>query len=425
MTAGLGNSFSIWPTVMDFVVEAYAMQILSEFTNNDYLSIEANAGFKLYIEESSYLMAGYAAGIPASGERADNPGYGMMSMAHRMFLGFAYEPSIGDRDRDGIKDDVDQCPTNPEDKDDYLDSDGCPEPDNDLDGIPDYRDKCPLVPEDLDGSEDRDGCPERDAEDRDGDGIPDNRDRCPDNPEDLDGFEDADGCPDPDNDQDGILDVNDNCPDDPEDMDGYQDTDGCPDPDNDGDRILDINDRCPDNAEVYNGKDDDDGCPDQGDVILQGDSIQILKKVYFEYDSANIKNVSYDILDAVAQTIINNPQINLVEVAGHADENGSADYNLKLTTDRAASVMRYLLGKGVPEKALTSMGYGEYCPIEEGRGEAVWEKNRRVEFKVLVSDGRPTGARRGCDLAEQAGVTPATTETQPATSPEGESPASP
>ncbi|HEY0193305.1 MAG TPA: DUF4398 domain-containing protein, partial [Kofleriaceae bacterium] len=74
----------------------------------------------------------------------------------------------GDRDGDGILDNVDKCPSDPEDKDGFEDEDGCPDLDNDKDGIPDKADKCPNEPEDKDGFEDEDGCPD---DDNDGDGI--------------------------------------------------------------------------------------------------------------------------------------------------------------------------------------------------------------------------------------------------------------
>ena len=96
----------------------------------------------------------------------------------------------------------------------------------------------------------------------------------------------------------------------------------------DQDRIPDLDDMCPNEPETYNGKDDVDGCPDQGDVVLTGTDIKILKKVYFEYDSAVIKEVSFDILDAVAATVINNPQIDLIEVQGHADDQERYGYDL-------------------------------------------------------------------------------------------------
>ncbi len=98
--------------------------------------------------------------------------------------------------------------------------------DTDGDGIPDDEDLCPEDPEDYDGFEDADGCPDRD---NDGDGIPDTEDECPDEPEDKDGYKDADGCPDLDNDNDGIPDTEDDCPNEPETLNGYQDEDGCPD----------------------------------------------------------------------------------------------------------------------------------------------------------------------------------------------------
>jgi OmpA-OmpF porin, OOP family len=405
VTFGFGNTFVLWPGVMDAVVELYGNDMLTG-GKLDYLSLEANVGLKVYIERSSYLMAGYAHGIPVSGKRGDNAGYGFQSLENRMFIGFAFEPSVGDKDGDGIKDDVDQCPTDPEDMDDFNDADGCPDPDNDRDGIKDESDDCPLVPEDMDGDHDKDGCPDRSEGDRDGDGILDNVDKCPDDPEDQDQFEDENGCPDEDNDADKIFDIKDVCPNEPEDPDGWEDENGCPDPDNDADRIPDVDDQCPNEPETYNGKDDKDGCPDQGDVIVLKDSIKILKKVYFEYDSATIKPESYDILDQVAETIVNNPQIDMIEVQGHADERGDDAYNLKLTSDRAASVVAYLIKKGVKPKKLRSFGYGEYCPVEKASNEAAWEQNRRVEFKVLSIDSNPTGVEVACEAAKKAGVFP-------------------
>jgi OmpA-OmpF porin, OOP family len=96
-------------------------------------------------------------------------------------------PAPGDRDGDGIADDVDKCPDEPEDKDGWQDADGCPDPDNDGDGIPDAQDKCPNEPEDKDGFQDADGCPDPD---NDGDGILDADDKCPNVP----GVP-PDGCP--------------------------------------------------------------------------------------------------------------------------------------------------------------------------------------------------------------------------------------
>lgn len=105
------------------------------------------------------------------------------------------EPGLprGDRDHDGIGDDIDACPDDSEDVDGFEDEEGCPDPDNDRDGILDLDDACPMQPEDLDRWEDEDGCPDPD---NDGDAVFDPDDACPNEPETLNGVADDDGCPD-------------------------------------------------------------------------------------------------------------------------------------------------------------------------------------------------------------------------------------
>ncbi|MFT3694788.1 MAG: OmpA family protein [Kofleriaceae bacterium] len=369
---GFGIAYGIKPQKFDVVGEVYGAIPLAN--KEDYQPAEAIAGVKLYLARNSFLSLGGGTGLQH--DKGANPDL-------RAFIGIVFEPNIGDRDGDGIKDDVDQCPDDPEDFDGFQDEDGCPDPDNDRDGIPDVDDKCPNIPEDKDGFQDEDGCPEGNKNDRDGDGILDDVDKCPDDPEDFDGFQDEDGCPDPDNDQDGILDVDDLCPNDPEDKDGFEDEDGCPDPDNDKDRILDKDDKCPNEPETYNGFEDEDGCPDRGRVVVTDTSIEILDMVYFEYDKAIIKKESYPILDAVAATLQGNPSINLVEIQGHTDERGDDAYNLDLSDRRAHSVREYLIGKGVAEGRLTAQGYGETQPLDRNHNEAAWAKNRRVAFLIL------------------------------------------
>jgi OOP family OmpA-OmpF porin len=99
----------------------------------------------------------------------------------------------GDADKDGIPDEVDLCPSVPEDKLEPDPADGCPKPpDRDNDGIPDEFDKCPDSPEDKDGIQDNDGCPE---EDYDQDGVPDVSDACPREPGTTSADPKANGCP--------------------------------------------------------------------------------------------------------------------------------------------------------------------------------------------------------------------------------------
>jgi OmpA-OmpF porin, OOP family len=398
LTYGVGFSYRALPR-LDLVLENYGSYLLATADSRQKLSSEFLAGAKIFIEENSFLMASGGSRTPLF--------TGFEAADVRVMLGFMYEPTVGDRDGDGYRDDVDQCPDDPEDFDKFQDADGCPEPDNDNDGILDKDDSCPNVPEDFDGNEDKDGCPEGEKRgDRDGDGIYDDVDKCPDVPEDKDGFEDKDGCPEDDNDRDGIPDKKDQCPDDPEDFDRFQDDDGCPEPDNDLDRILDKDDRCPNDPEVYNGFQDEDGCPDKGKVIIDGSNIIILEKIQFATGSDKILPQSQSIIDAVVGTLKGHPEFLAVEIAGHADERGADDMNLDLTRRRAASVKRALNAKGIGDSRLVSQGYGEYCPLEDASNPAAWEKNRRVEFKVVKTESGPTHVKRGCEAAREGGIFP-------------------
>ncbi|MCY1080364.1 OmpA family protein [Archangium lansingense] len=157
------------------------------------------------------------------------------------------EEAPGDADNDGIPDNLDKCRDQPEDKDGFEDSDGCPDTDNDQDGLIDTADKCP----DAFGPIQNLGCPRTD---KDGDNVEDSQDKCPEEPEDKDGFQDEDGCPDLDNDADGIPDGLDRCPV----KSGPLENAGCPDDDKDGDGVVDRMDLCPDQP----GQKEIRGCPD-------------------------------------------------------------------------------------------------------------------------------------------------------------------
>ncbi|MBI5490339.1 MAG: OmpA family protein [Deltaproteobacteria bacterium] len=387
LTFGIGASFTLVPERLNAIVEFYGNTVFTNFFDMRHTPMEAVAGLKIFLERNSYLYLGGGTGIFSEGFSAAEA---------RVFGAWIFEPSIGDRDRDGIKDDVDQCPDDPEDPDDFEDADGCPDPDNDRDQILDVEDSCPLIPEDRDGDADEDGCPEGEQGDRDGDTILDVNDQCPDDPEDRDGFQDVEGCPDPDNDNDGIKDIDDLCMNEPEDLDGFNDVEGCPDVDNDQDRILDVDDDCRNEPETYNGTEDDDGCPDQGRVLVTGTDVVIMDKIYFQTDSAIIEERSFDILNQVAATLINNQQLRLIEVQGHADERNTDEYNIQLTSDRANSVVEYLVRQGVEASRLLATGYGERCPVDPGHNDRAWDKNRRVEFKILWTDAGATGVDRSC-----------------------------
>ncbi|MDY0062504.1 MAG: OmpA family protein [Myxococcota bacterium] len=360
------------------------------FTQGEY-PLEWLAGLRYYGPARLVVTLGGGTGLTS--------GFGNPRQRFFVQVGIDTPPPSLDPDLDEIVGEDDQCPDEPEDRDGFEDEDGCPDPDHDRDGVDDEVDQCLEEPEDRDGFEDEDGCPDPD---NDGDGVPDTRDVCLSQAEDRDDFEDEDGCPDLDNDGDGVPDATDRCPNEAEDQDGYADEDGCPDPvhDRDHDGIPDEADRCPDEPETINGIKDDDGCPDKGvrKVMVTADEIRILDKIFFDTGKATIKKVSFSLLDQVAQTLVANPRILLIEIAGHTDDVGDDADNQALSQERAEAVLDYLLSRKVPLQRLRAKGYGETAPLVDV---AAWTadkrtakrhrrqlatargQNRRVEFRIL------------------------------------------
>jgi len=109
----------------------------------------------------------------------------------------------------------------------------------------------------------------------------------------------------------------------------------------------------------------------------------------------------------VATTLNHHPEFKMVEVQGHADERATDEYNQRLTQDRANAVVEALAKKQVARNRIRAQGYGEYCPLDPASNAAAWDKNRRVEFKVVRTDAGPTGVELGCPKALEKGIKPA------------------
>lgn len=220
--------------------------------------------------------------------------------------------------------------------------------------------------------------------DTDGDGYPDVIDLCPEDQEDGKQPKPSDGCPHmPDRDGDGIPDVVDRCPDEPEDMDGIDDRDGCPEVDADQDGIPDAVDKCPkEPGQVVPDNPEKNGCPYFIRRIEGSAEIEIMKQVEFEFDSSRILPQSYPILDEVVRLLKANPEIKLLSIEGHTDNQGTNDYNDRLSHSRALAVRYYLINKGIQHERLTATGYGSRRPLVSNDTEEGRQRNRRVEFHI-------------------------------------------
>lgn len=112
---------------------------------------------------------------------------------------------------------------------------------------------------------------------------------------------------------------------------------------------------------------------------------EVIAKAYdnltFKTGSAEITKTSYSFLDGIADYMKANPSFNL-SIVGHTDSQGDEAYNQKLSEDRAESVKKYLVSKGVGEISITTEGKGESEPIADNNTPEGREKNRRVVFSV-------------------------------------------
>jgi outer membrane protein OmpA-like peptidoglycan-associated protein len=189
-----------------------------------------------------------------------------------------------------------------------------------------------------------------------------------------------------DRDYDGVVDSEDQCAEFAEDRDGVEDGDGCPeeDPDGDHDGVSDSDDECPTEKETINGRDDDDGCPDSGDrrVVFDDGEFVVLDTIRFNTGSSEVHPSAHSLLDQVALTLRAYPEIEHIRIEGHTDDTGPRELNMVLSQQRAASVKRYLVRRGVSPHRLVVRSYGPDRPREQGKDDAARAKNRRVEFIV-------------------------------------------
>ena len=126
--------------------------------------------------------------------------------------------------------------------------------------------------------------------------------------------------------------------------------------------------------------------PGPDKIILTPSNIAIIDKIQFETGKADLKPVSFPVLDEVVKVLKSNPQIKEVDVEGHTDSTGSADINRKLSKERAESCIKYLQSKGVKAGILSPKGYGPDRPIADNATEEGREANRRVEFLITRQD---------------------------------------
>lgn len=400
---------------------------------NKRLTLGAEGSFRLPFTD-------YLDGISKSANPDANDWY----QTANLILGYRFNYKR-DADKDGIADEDDACPLEPgnirgkgcpdQDGDGVVDKlDNCPVevgsaalngcPDRDSDGIADRDDACP----DYAGDAANGGCP-----DKDGDGIVDMKDDCPD----VKGSSFFNGCPDTDG--DGITDKLDACPTER----GLKEDKGCPKPEPKPEPIpvpvaststttsnssstssssstsggsssstftvasdAVVTGQYVDYSSVQNlpngatysgnGVEVDPSRLVTSTVRVEGDSYtttgaitseetavfdEALYGIQFETGSAVIANSSFGILNKV-YSIMNRRGDFSFEIAGHTDNTGNSEANLRLSESRAKAVYNFLVKKGIGSSRLTYRGYGDTNPVADNGTAAGRTKNRRVQFVV-------------------------------------------
>lgn len=158
--------------------------------------------------------------------------------------------------------------------------------------------------------------------------------------------------------------------------------------DSDGDGVADKFDKCPDTPKgtVVDGS----GCPlvvapkvTERIIVTEADRKVVadaIKNLEFDLGKSTIRAKSYTTLNRVAALLI---QKNFsLKLAGHTDNTGSNELNLRLSKDRAESVKAYLVSQGANASRIEATGYGEDQPIATNKTAAGRQANRRVEFTL-------------------------------------------
>jgi peptidoglycan-associated lipoprotein len=109
----------------------------------------------------------------------------------------------------------------------------------------------------------------------------------------------------------------------------------------------------------------------------------VLKDVYYHFDSVNLEAEAQEILLKNAEWLKANPKTR-VEIEGHCDDIGSAEYNLALGAKRAQAARDFLLNHGITADRLVTISYGKEAPACFEATEDCRVKNRRARFVMFT-----------------------------------------
>ena len=131
--------------------------------------------------------------------------------------------------------------------------------------------------------------------------------------------------------------------------------------------------------------------PKKSNATVKGDSVQIPGNIVFDTKKATLKEGagSEVVLEQLKIFLDENPQVTKLRVEGHTDNVGQPADNEKLSGERALTIKKWLVDKGVAKERLIAVGFGEKKPIADNSKEEGRAQNRRTEFKIAELKGKP------------------------------------
>lgn len=109
-------------------------------------------------------------------------------------------------------------------------------------------------------------------------------------------------------------------------------------------------------------------------------------RILFAVDQSTLSSSAQGVLAGQAQWLLSNPEFTAL-IEGHADEQGTREYNLALGARRAAAVREYLVSQGVPDARLRTISYGKERPLQICSDEACYSQNRRAVTVISAGLG--------------------------------------
>ena len=118
------------------------------------------------------------------------------------------------------------------------------------------------------------------------------------------------------------------------------------------------------------------------ELIITPPKTYTLENVFFDTGKATLRPESFKSLNDIVEVLKMKPTM-IIEIAGHTDDVGEDEANMTLSQNRAESVRKYIVSKGIVANRITAKGYGETQPIADNNTSQGKQKNRRTEVRII------------------------------------------